>query len=64
VDTVNVILLDGHKKFVVLGNLATEDTRCYWFKVKCSYCRKLMGLCPLRKTLETNLKNHLVGFKH
>ena len=61
---VNAILPDGHKKFTVLGNLTAEDTRCYWFKVKCPYCRDMMVLCPPRKTLEVNLKNHLTGPKH
>ena len=61
---VNATLPDGHKKFTVLGNLTAEDTRCYWFKVKCPYCRDMMVLCPPRKTLEVNLKNHLTGPKH
>ena len=61
---VNATFPEDHKKFSVLGNLAAEDTRCYWFKVKCPYCRELMILCPPRKTLETNLRNHLAGFKH
>ena len=61
---VNSSLPDGHKKFTVLGNLGAEDTRCYWFKVKCPYCRDMMVLCPPRKTLEVNLRNHLSGPKH
>ena len=61
---VNVALPDGHKKFTVLGNLTTEDTRCYWFKMKCLYCRDMMVLCPPRKTLEVNIRNQLTGPKH
>ena len=61
---VNATLADGLKKFTVLGNFTSSDTRCYWFKVKCPYCRELMVLCPPRKTLDVNLRNHLVGFKH
>jgi hypothetical protein len=61
---VNVALPDGHKKFTVLGNLTAEDTMCYWFKVKCQYCRDMMVLYPPRKTLEVNLRNHLTGPKH
>ena len=64
VEAVNASLLEGQKKFMVLGNLTAENTRCYWFKVRCPYCRDLMSLCPPRKTLEANLKNHLDGFKH
>lgn len=64
VDNVNDILPLGQKKFVVFGNLTAKNTRCYWFKVKCPYCNELMVLCPPRKTLEVNLKNHLDGFKH
>ena len=63
-DGVNASLPTGHKQFKVLGNLNAENNRCYWFKVKCPYCRELMVLCPPRKTLEANLRNHLSGFKH
>ena len=64
VDGVNASLPEGHKKFIVLENLNAEGIQCYWFKVKCMYNRELMVLCPLRKTLEVNLSNHLVRFKH
>ena len=64
VQTVNASLLVGHKHFTILGNLQAEDTRCYWFKVKCLYCRDMMVLCPLKKNLEANLTNHLSGPKH
>ena len=61
---VNDSLQDEHKNLTVLGNLTAEDTRCYWFKMKCHYCRDMMVLCPPRKTLEVNLRNHLTGPKH
>ena len=64
VQTVNASLPVGHKHFTILGNLQAEDTRCYWFKVKCLYCRDMMVLCPLKKNLEANLTNHLSGPKH
>lgn len=64
VEVVNATLPEGQKQFTMLGNLAAKDTRCYWFKVKCPYCRELMILCPPRKALEVNLINHLAGFKH
>ena len=63
-EEVNASLPQSHKKFKVLENIAAEDTRCYWFKVKCTYCRELFILCPPRKTLKVNLRNHLSGFKH
>lgn len=63
VDEVNATLAGGHKKFSILENKKAKDTRCYWIKVKCPYCRELMVLCPPRKTLELNLGNHLAGFK-
>ena len=64
VQLVNGTLPAGHKEFTVLGNLEAHDTRCYWFKVRCQYCRDLMVLCPLKQNLEINLKNHLASPKH
>jgi len=64
VQSVNGTLPDGHKEFTVLGNLQAEDTRCYWFKVRCQYCRDVMVLCPVKKNLEVNLLNHISGPKH
>jgi len=64
VQGVNATLPQGHKEFTVLGNVAAKDSKCYWFKFKCPYCRELMVLYPSKKTLEVNLKNHLSGFKH
>ena len=63
-DRVNATLPEGQHKFRVLRNLTAENTRCYWFKVRCLYCRDLMVLYPPRKTLELNLQNHLSGLKH
>ena len=63
-ERVNATLTKGHKKFKVLENLATLDTRCYWFKMKWKYCKERMVLCPPQKTLELNLQNHLAGLKH
>lgn len=64
VEDVNSSLPDDHKKFTILGNLTADDTRCYWFKVKCPYCREMMVLCPPKKTLEVNLRSHIAGPKH
>lgn len=64
VSSVNETLSEGQKPLTIVGNLSATDTRCYWFKVKCQYCRELMVLCPLKKTLHANLMNHLNGPKH
>lgn len=61
VTSVNTTLPDGHKPFTILGNLEAEDTRCYWFKVRCQYCRDMMVMCPVKKNLDANLKNHVTG---
>lgn len=63
-EAVNATLLEGVKKFALLENLAAQDTRCYWFRVKCPYCREFLVPYLPRKTLEVNLRNHLSGFKH
>ena len=50
-EAVNLGLPEMHNKLTMLGNVQAQDTRCYWFKVKCPYCRELIVLCPPRKTL-------------
>ena len=64
VKTVNATLPKGHKHFTVLRNLKAQDTRCYWFKVRCRYCQDLMVLCPIWKNLEANLTNHINKPRH
>ena len=64
VGSANATLPSGHKHFTILGNLEAKDTRCYWFKVKCQYCRDLFVLCPLKVNLEANLTNHVTSPKH
>ena len=59
-----LVFRKGIGNSMFLGIITAENTRCYWFKVKCPYCRDLMVLCLPRKMLEVNLQNHLGGLKH
>jgi hypothetical protein len=38
--------------------------KSFWYKVWCKLCGDLFQLCPPKKNLEGNLKNHLQGLKH
>lgn len=62
---VNQTVEEGVKPFTVFGD-APEPTemKCFWVKVRCSYCREFFQLCPPKMNLESNLMNHLNGLKH
>lgn len=64
-NAVNVDLEEGMKQFYTVGDLQQDKPKSYWFKVKCPYCRDgLFLLCPLKKTLETALRNHMSSSRH
>jgi len=54
----------GILPFTVLGDIDTPNPKSFWFKVRCPYCGDLLNLCPPKKNLEANLRNHLGSSKH
>ena len=54
----------GVLPFSVVGNIETPNPKSFWFKVKCPYCKDLLNLCPPKRNLEANLRNHIGGSKH
>lgn len=58
-EVVNDILEEGHNHFTVRRDVNTSNSKCFWYKVRCPYCKELMTLCPLKKTLKMNIRNHL-----
>jgi hypothetical protein len=57
--------IGGEKKtFDVIGDLNSEEVRSFWFRVKCNFCGDYFMLCPPKKNLEVNLRNHVNGLKH
>jgi hypothetical protein len=50
--------------FVVVGDPKAEHLKSFWYKERCKLCGDLFQLCPPKKNLEGNLKNHLQGLKH
>jgi hypothetical protein len=57
--------IGGEKKtFDVIGDLNSEEVRSFWFRVKCNFCGDYFMLCPPKKNLEVNLRNHVNDLKH
>ena len=50
--------------FTIVGDVEIPNLKSFWFKVKCPYYCDLLSLCPPKKNLEANLRNHIVGLKH
>lgn len=62
---VNLKVQEEIKPFTVFGDVSdSTDMKCFWVKVRCSYCRDFFQLCPPKMNLESNLMNHLNGPKH
>ena len=49
--------------FVVGGDVNLNQVKCFWLKVKCTYCFDFYQLCPLKKKLLANLEDHMQGTK-
>jgi hypothetical protein len=57
--------IGGEKKmFDVIWDLNFEEVRSFWFRVKCDFCGDYFMLCPPKKNLEVNLRNHVNSLKH
>jgi hypothetical protein len=63
---VNREVVDGGGKepFHHVGDPNADDLKSFWYKVRCHFCGDLLQLCPPKKNLEANLRNHLGGTKH
>ena len=64
VDALNFDIGGGKKTFDVFGDLNFDEIRSFWFRVKCNFSANFFMLCPPKKNLEVNLKNHINGLKH
>jgi hypothetical protein len=63
-DALNEDIGEEKKTFDVIGDLNSEEVRSFWFRVKCNFCGDYFMLCPPKKNLEVNLRNHVNGLKH
>ena len=63
-EVVNTSANSDRPPFLLIGDPESADVKSFWFKVKCSFCGDIFQLCPPKKNLEANLRNHLNGTKH
>lgn len=55
----------GRPTFEVVGDTESDNVRCFFVKVKCTFCSgSFLQLCPPKKNLEANLVNHVQGSNH
>lgn len=67
IDIQNVVNTEGGSDFtpfVLVGDLDAIELKSFCYKVRCTFCNDLFQLCPPKKNLHANLKNHLEGTKH
>ena len=64
VEAVNAKSESERPPFVVVGDVNSKQIKCFWLKVKCTYCFDFYQLCPPKKNLLANLENHMQGTKH
>lgn len=49
---------------VIGGDPHTTQMKSFWWKAKCVVCNEVYSLCPPKKNLEANLRNHAEGTRH
>lgn len=64
VERVNAKSDSERSPFVIVGDVDSNQVKCFWVKVKCTYCFDFYQLCPPKKNLLANLENHIQGRKH
>jgi hypothetical protein len=63
-DAFNATFPKDKEPFRLVGDVDALELRCFWYKVRCMFCYDFFQLCPPKKDLETNLRNHVEGTKH
>jgi len=59
--SINTPLVVNEQPFVLVGDPESLQLKTFWYKIRCTFCNDFFQLCPPKKNLKGNLKNHMEG---
>jgi hypothetical protein len=59
--SLNTPFVVNEQPFVLVGDPESLQLKKIWYKIRCTFCNDFFQLCPPKKNLKGNLKNHMEG---